>query len=931
MLTHAEAPTVFISYSHKDEPWKEKLLVRLRALEQAGRIVLWHDRKIDAGEKWYPEIESAMAHAAVAVCLISENYLDSEFCAKEEIPYLLERRERDGMILIPILLRPCRWKAMKWIKETQMLPRDGKNVVKNFKGKEDAVFAELADRIFEIFNDPDYNPPATPAPRWPMPEKIAVDRLPVTGADIFGRQDELDEIDAAWKSGGTHVLSIVAWGGVGKTTLVNKWLERMRADNYRGARRVYAWSFYSQGTGERVTSADLFINSALEWFGDPEPTDGSPWDKGERLAALVRREKTLLLLDGLEPLQSSYEYERGKIKDPALSVLLAELARKNRGLCIITTREPLTDLAAASDTVVHKDLEQISDEAGRALLRAGGVQDADAELERATRDFGNHAFALQLLAVYLHDIPGHNVSHASEIPALDIPASAGKHPRRVMVAFERRFGEGAEVELLRMLGLFDRPADRASMDALLKGSSVRGLTLHIRNLSESDRLRVVEKLRRNRLVSHASQRHPNDDLDAHPLVREHFGQQLKGDFPTAWREGNGRLFKHLRDATEEYPDTLDEMAPLYAAVAHGCAAGRHGEALNDVYARRIMRMNWFFSSRRLGAFGANLAALSGFFDSPWQQLSSTLPKGIRAYILNEVGGALRALGRLEEAVQPVEASLEIDILDKLWGSAAQDANNLSELYLTIGNLSQALVYAQKSVEMADRSREDFHRMDKRTALAEVLYRQGRLSESEDLMREAEMIQKSWHPQLPLLYSVPGFRYCCLLLHRGNYGEVVARTVTTLGWYNKLSVGPLTVALDQLSFGCAHLFRYLYADINDLFLATNFIHGAVEGLRQAGLLNMLPLGLFARAELNRASGEFDLAHADLEEITAIATRGGMGLHQADCHLEYARLYLAQDEKEKARENLRITKEMIGRMGYHLRDEAVRKLEAELEEA
>ena len=75
----------------------------------------------------------------------------------------------------------------------------------------------------------------------------------------------------------------MAWGGVGKTTLVNKWLERLTADNYRGAQRVFGWSFYSQGTGERVTSADQFIAEALRWFGDPEPpparrgTKGSGW------------------------------------------------------------------------------------------------------------------------------------------------------------------------------------------------------------------------------------------------------------------------------------------------------------------------------------------------------------------------------------------------------------------------------------------------------------------------------------------------------------------------------------------------------------------------------------------------------------------------------------------------------------------------------
>ncbi|HYX40624.1 MAG TPA: NACHT domain-containing protein, partial [Pyrinomonadaceae bacterium] len=341
-------------------------------------------------------------------------------------------------------------------------------------------------------------------------------------------------LDEAWASDNRNVVSLVAWGGVGKSTLVNKWLERMAADNYRGARRVYAWSFYSQGTGERVTSADQFINAALLWFGDTDPTAGSPWDKGERLARFVQSEKTLLLLDGLEPLQSPHAHERGKIKDPALLTLLTELARNNPGLCLITTRERVSDLAEfetatteqKAATVLHKDLEQISDEAGRALLRVGGVQGTDAELEQATRAFGNHALAVNLLAVYLRDMPNHHIAHAAAIPDLDITEAAGKHPRRLMAAFAAAFGDGPEVELLKMLGLFDRPADKASLRALRRAPAISGLTDHIRKLTEAGWLRLLDKLRRTKLIAPQSQHRP-DDLDAHPLVREHFGQELK--------------------------------------------------------------------------------------------------------------------------------------------------------------------------------------------------------------------------------------------------------------------------------------------------------------------------------------------------------------------------------------------------------------------
>ena len=61
---------------------------------------------------------------------------------------------------------------------------------------------------------------------------------------------------------------------------------------------------------------------------------------------------------------------------------------------------------------------------------------------------------------------------------------------------------------------------------------------------------------------------------------------------------------------------------------------------------------------------------------------------------------------------------------------------------------------------------------------------------------------------------------------------------------------------------------------------------------------------------------------------IATRGGMGLHEADCHLEYARLYLAMEKKEKARESLSKAKEMIQEMGYGRRQKDVKEIEGQL---
>jgi hypothetical protein len=106
-------------------------------------------------------------------------------------------------------------------------------------------------------------------PARPGPKKISVARLPVTGSDVFGREEDIALLDAAWGNSQTNVVTIVAWAGVGKSTLVNHWLRRMAADHYRSAERVFGWSFYRQGTSGDTSSADEFLDAALSWFGDP--------------------------------------------------------------------------------------------------------------------------------------------------------------------------------------------------------------------------------------------------------------------------------------------------------------------------------------------------------------------------------------------------------------------------------------------------------------------------------------------------------------------------------------------------------------------------------------------------------------------------------------------------------------------------------------
>jgi hypothetical protein len=96
------------------------------------------------------------------------------------------------------------------------------------------------------------------------PEKISIARLPVTGSDIFGREGDITFLDRAWAKKEVNVVTIVAWAGVRKSTLVNHWLRRMAAERYRSAQLVFGWSFYREGSsGEtlrlRMNSSTLLL------------------------------------------------------------------------------------------------------------------------------------------------------------------------------------------------------------------------------------------------------------------------------------------------------------------------------------------------------------------------------------------------------------------------------------------------------------------------------------------------------------------------------------------------------------------------------------------------------------------------------------------------------------------------------------------------
>ena len=141
-------PKMFISYAHEDEFFKDELVVMLASMERRGIIDAWQDRRIEAGDEWYQGIQEAMNDCDLALLLVSSAFLASRFIQDGEVPRLLERRQGDGMRVIPVIIRPCPWDSEP-VLDLQVLPQDGQAVITfpGETGERDQVWTDIAKVI----------------------------------------------------------------------------------------------------------------------------------------------------------------------------------------------------------------------------------------------------------------------------------------------------------------------------------------------------------------------------------------------------------------------------------------------------------------------------------------------------------------------------------------------------------------------------------------------------------------------------------------------------------------------------------------------------------------------------------------------------------------------------------------------------------------
>jgi tetratricopeptide (TPR) repeat protein len=732
-----------------------------------------------------------------------------------------------------------------------------------------------------------------------LTQKTDLYHLPKPTTKLVGRTKELEKIEAAFNDYNTHIFAIIAAGGIGKSALIDEWLGQLKTKNLK-LKTIFGWSFYSQGSHDTQTSSTQFFEQALPFWdydlkSNPLTDDTA---KGRKLAELLRSRPSLLILDGLEPLQNKDFVDGGRLKDQGLAALLRDVERNglgNNSLIIISSRQPLKE-PENSPHYQSLDLQSLSSSDGVKLLRSLNVDGLQNELETAEQAYGGHALALVLLGRLLVKFFKADVNqHVKLSELLKSPHTKGKeevsHAERVMNFYNEHWSDNApERCFLNLLGLFDRPMGKGEKDALLEKAEI---AKPLAALSELDWQAMLNNLQDMSLLLEKNE----NSYDTHPLIRTYFGEQFQKQNPSDWKQAHLILFEYFQTVPEKHhPDTLEDLEPLYRAVVHGCLAGEYQKALDDVFRERIDRQNGY-SVHKIGAYAQNLAAIAACFPEGWNKpVSQGLSEAAQGGLLAVASFCLMSLGRLSEAVKPRWATLKLREKLKDWKNAGITAENLVDLLAPLGRLTEAKDAAEKAIVFADRANDKlgdkFGQMTSRSYLATILHRQGDLDAALKEFKQAEEIQKERQPEYPKLYSLRGAQYCALLLDlakdRAAQEEVLER-----GQY-ALELAEKYLALLDIAFDHLTIARALFS-LNRFDESKEEFGQAVAGGHKAGRIDHLPVFLLERGKFLCHQKDFEQSQADLDEAKEIIERCGMKLYKTDAALLQAKLNLEQNKE------------------------------------
>ncbi|MEW6618962.1 MAG: tetratricopeptide repeat protein [bacterium] len=700
--------------------------------------------------------------------------------------------------------------------------------------------------------------------------------------NFVGRKKMLTTITKWYKSPDVKIGALVGWGGVGKSALVRKWFDSLKENNIQPD-GIFWWGFYRNPYLERFLSA-LFTYLSQDRFKlDDYKTS---WQKTDKIKELLLEREYLIILDGLEEMQKSQTGEEfGNLQHPEFTDLLKYIADADfRGLCLITTRFPLTDIKNYP-SYQRLEIEELSKEDTRLLFQRIGVRGTEDEIDDIWKEFKGHTLSLVLLANYLG--PGGDIKRAKEIPPFYSDQEAGGKAHRILRWYDKQLNE----EQRRFMKIF----------SLFRGAvSEREFKEIFQTRVDFYFQRMVDNLCQRRLITKGS----DNTYTTHPLI--------KGYFEAIFDEKEKKLthkaiYEYFGKIAKDKPETLEEMQPLFEQVYHGCSARFYDEVRKDVYWEKIYRREELFIIHKLGAWETNLFLARTFFpDGNLSQMPLVSKKSDQGWLFNEAGLSLLATGRPKEAEELFVRKTNMQIEDKDWKNASTGYRNLADLQFRVGRLKEADESAKKAHDAAEKAGSEQYIVVSKAYLAWILHLAGKNEEAEKGFWQADELEGKLSGYR--LYSGWGIFYADFLISIKQIDEAFELTKANLEVCQRNN-WPAQISQCHRCLGTIERIKGNRKD------AEVHLQQALEIARKVGMPFLEIETLLELSRLWLDMKRYKEAISQANQVLKLCARTGFLLYEPDAELILAKAYLGLNDLDQTKIFAQSTYQKASQMHYH----------------
>ena len=144
-----EPVKVFISYSHKDESFKDELVEHLSGLKRNGIIHEWHDRALVAGDIWDDSIKKNMEESQIIIFLVSATFMKSNYINDVEIKTAMQKYENGEITIATVHIRPCDFGSLS-LRKFQAMTENNKAV--SLYQDRDAAWLEVIQNLKRVID-----------------------------------------------------------------------------------------------------------------------------------------------------------------------------------------------------------------------------------------------------------------------------------------------------------------------------------------------------------------------------------------------------------------------------------------------------------------------------------------------------------------------------------------------------------------------------------------------------------------------------------------------------------------------------------------------------------------------------------------------------------------------------------------------------------